>query len=373
MYTAKLARSGMKGRKRDTRILLIVLTLSFIFTTISTILISSMEYTDEFQKKQIYAEWQAALFNADEQTAEAVKASFDTVGVSRVIGQNQTFGIVGTMDEGFKELANLSLVEGRYPEAPGEVVIETNQIGSATGSLGVGDSLRSTFKLIDDDGPSDSFEYVEVPGAYDEVNKQMREKLDSGYYNDVIWEYAQQQGFEYGRDSYEYKVYYNDIISSYYKIQQDRSTDRKMYNKGNVVITVDTQYIYYSCELDYLLDPASYQRDIKEKGVVCGQKYEMNMDLTVVGIVETFSDRWDTGIQYMPVSFVTEETADQLLNAFNELMEEIPKSGGFNYVQNTNLFVKSDSTDALSTYNALKESMREIYQRARTHRSCGWN
>ena len=39
MYTAKLARSGMKGRKRDTRILLIVLTLSFIFTTISTILI----------------------------------------------------------------------------------------------------------------------------------------------------------------------------------------------------------------------------------------------------------------------------------------------------------------------------------------------
>lgn len=129
-----------------------------------------------------------------------------------------------------------------------------------------------------------------------------------------------------------------------------------MYNKGNVVITVDTQYIYYSCELDYLLDPASYQRDIKEKGVVCGQKYEMNMDLTVVGIVETFSDRWDTGIQYMPVSFVTEETADQLLNAFNELMEEIPKSGGFNYVQNTNLFVKSDSTDALSTYNALKEA-----------------
>lgn len=362
MYTAKLARSGMKGRKRDTRILLIVLTLSFIFTTISTILISSMEYTDEFQKKQIYAEWQAALFNADEQTAEAVKASFDTVGVSRVIGQNQTFGIVGTMDEGFKELANLSLVEGRYPEAPGEVVIETNQIGSATGSLGVGDSLRSTFKLIDDDGPSDSFEYVEVPGAYDEVNKQMREKLDSGYYNDVIWEYAQQQGFEYGRDSYEYKVYYNDIISSYYKIQQDRSTDRKMYNKGNVVITVDTQYIYYSCELDYLLDPASYQRDIKEKGVVCGQNYEMNMSLTVVGIVETFSDRWDTGVQYMPVSFVTEETADQLLNAFNELMEEIPKSGGFNYVQNTNLFVKSDSTDALSTYNALKESMREIYQ-----------
>lgn len=76
--------------------------------------------------------------------------------MSRVIGQNQTFGIVGTMDEGFKELANLSLVEGRYPEAPGEVVIETNQIGSATGSLGVGDSLRSTFKLIDDDGPSDS-------------------------------------------------------------------------------------------------------------------------------------------------------------------------------------------------------------------------
>lgn len=52
MYTAKLARSGMKGRKRDTRILLIVLTLSFIFTTISTILISSMEYTDEFQKSR---------------------------------------------------------------------------------------------------------------------------------------------------------------------------------------------------------------------------------------------------------------------------------------------------------------------------------
>ena len=361
MYTAKLAKSGMKGRKRDTRILLIVLTLSFIFTTISTILISSMEYTDEYQKKQIYAEWQAALFNADEQSAEAVKSSFDTVGVSRVIGQNQTFGIVGTIDEGFKELANLSLVEGRYPEAPGEVIIETNQIGGATSSLSVGDSLVAIFKLINDDDTSGSFEYLEVPSAYDETAKQMQEKLDSGYYDDIIWEYAQRQGFEFSRDSYSYKNYYNDMVLSHYIIQNDRSTDRKMYNKGNVVITVDTQYIYYSCKLDYLLDPSSYQRDIKEKGAICGQNYQLNMNLTVVGIVETFSDRWDTGVQYMPVSFVTEETADQLLNAFNELRQEDARSAGFDYVQNTNLFIKSDSMDAIATYNALKESMREIY------------
>lgn len=362
MYTAKLARSGMKGRKRDTRILLIVLTLSFIFTTISTILISSMEYTDEFQKKQIYAEWQAALFNADEQAAETIRSNFDTVGVSRIIGQNQSFGIVGTMDEDFKELANLSLVEGRYPEAPGEVLLETNQIGGATGSLGVGDSLLSIFKLTDDSNHNTSLEYIEVPGAYNEIVNEMQEKLDSGYYDDIIWEYAQRQGFEYSRDSYKYKEFYNEMLSWHYKVQKEMATDRKMHNKGNVVITVDTQYIYYSCELDYLLDPSSYQKDIKERGVVCGQKYQLSMNLTVVGIVETFSDRWDTGVQYMPVSFVTEETADQLLNAFNELKAEDPNSAGFDYVQNTNLFIKSDSMDALTTYNTLKESVREIYR-----------
>ncbi len=361
MYTAKLARSGMKGRKRDTRILLIVLTLSFIFTTLSTILISSMEYTDEYQKKQIYAEWQAALFNADGQAAEAIKSSFDTVGVSRVIGQNQTFGIVGTIDEDFKELANLSLVEGRYPEAPGEVLMETNQIGGATSTLGIGDSLISIFKLIDDVDNDGSLEDVEVPSAYDEVNKEMQEKLESGYYEDIIWEYAQRQGFEFSRDSDAYKTYYYDMLSSHFEIQDDRSTDRKMYNKGDVVITVDTQYIYYSCELDYLLDPSSYQRDIKEKGIVCGQDYQLSMNLTVVGIVETFSDRWDTGVQYMPVSFVTEETADQLLNAFNALRGEDPSATKLDYVQNTNLFIKSDSMDALSAYNAMKETVRDIY------------
>lgn len=362
MYTAKLARSGMKGRKRDTRILLIVLTLSFIFTTISTILISSMEYTDEFQKKQIYAEWQAALFNADEQAAETIRSNFDTVGVSRIIGQNQSFGIVGTMDEDFKELANLSLVEGRYPEAPGEVLLETNQIGGATGSLGVGDSLLSIFKLTDDSNDNTSLEYIEVPGAYNEIVNEMQEKLDSGYYDDIIWEHAQRQGFEFSRDSYKYKEFYNEMLSWHYKVQKEMATDRKMHNKGNVVITVDTQYIYYSCELDYLLDPSSYQKDIKERGVVCDQKYQLSMNLTVVGIVETFSDRWDTGVQYMPVSFVTEETADQLLNAFNELKAEDPNSAGFDYVQNTNLFIKSDSMDALTTYNTLKESVREIYR-----------
>ena len=54
----RLAINGMKGRKKDTRVLAFFIALSFLFLTVGTILLSSFTYTQEQQRKNLYGAWQ---------------------------------------------------------------------------------------------------------------------------------------------------------------------------------------------------------------------------------------------------------------------------------------------------------------------------
>lgn len=54
----QIARAGMKGRKRDTRLLCSVLTLSFLFITSSSVLLSYAEETGFAQRVSLYGKWQ---------------------------------------------------------------------------------------------------------------------------------------------------------------------------------------------------------------------------------------------------------------------------------------------------------------------------
>ena len=58
MSVFQLAINGMKGRKKDTRVLALVIVLSFLFLTVGTILLSSFTYTQAKQWQSLYGAWQ---------------------------------------------------------------------------------------------------------------------------------------------------------------------------------------------------------------------------------------------------------------------------------------------------------------------------
>lgn len=65
MITRKIARNGMRGRKKVSALLVLVLTCTFLFITAAILLETSMKETKLRQREQLYGTWQAAYFGAD--------------------------------------------------------------------------------------------------------------------------------------------------------------------------------------------------------------------------------------------------------------------------------------------------------------------
>lgn len=126
----QIARKGLFGRKKESLLLLSVLLLSFVFSILTTTFYSNSERAKALERESIYGRWQYAAYGQEEGTDlfsgwEGVKVR----GKNRIIGRSQTFGTLASFDEGFLDLANLTMLEGRMPQSLDEVALELNQLG----------------------------------------------------------------------------------------------------------------------------------------------------------------------------------------------------------------------------------------------------
>ncbi|WP_236909373.1 hypothetical protein, partial [Clostridium sp. Cult3] len=81
-----IANRGLKGRKKDTFLLKLVITLAFIFIVASTIFQASIDKTKQEQRLDLYGEWHAAYLNSDEETLERLRkeSEIDKTGISLI-------------------------------------------------------------------------------------------------------------------------------------------------------------------------------------------------------------------------------------------------------------------------------------------------
>ena len=61
----KIALRGLIGQKRNTLLLWSVVTLAFLFLVLSTTLITSLNKTDEEQRRSTYGSWQIMVSDSD--------------------------------------------------------------------------------------------------------------------------------------------------------------------------------------------------------------------------------------------------------------------------------------------------------------------
>ena len=124
MTMRKITWQGMRGRKRDTRLLCLVVALSFAFILCASILLSSMTHTEREQRRKVYGRWQVMFYGAQESDAAAfAEAGGEHAAVSALVGETDQAGLVASIDPRLAEMGSFEMAGGRLPEAPGEIAL----------------------------------------------------------------------------------------------------------------------------------------------------------------------------------------------------------------------------------------------------------
>ena len=152
-----LAFHGMLGRKKQTSLLLLLLTLVFSFLTAATIYSNSSAQALQDTRCELYGEWQyLRLSDTDTDAAQvrenlpaSAKAS-TTIQNGIVLGADDgVAGGIGTVDDTFAQLGRIVPISGDFPTQPDEIAMTTTLLDALGCSYDVGQTV--TLKVAAND------------------------------------------------------------------------------------------------------------------------------------------------------------------------------------------------------------------------------
>lgn len=267
MNLREIARNGMKGRKKDSFLLKLVVSLSFAFITAALIFQISTEKTKTAQREELYGSWQGAYLGGTEETYKklAKEKEIKDITGTITIGNSDKLGIVGVMPKKLQEMGNFTLYKGTFPTKDDEIVVELNQLSNAGMDFSVGQKVRVSIVLVTEEHNVDQ-----------KVSAAM------------------------------YEAYNKGVKLEKYGYHENPSTDIQ---DTHVVVSTDYVYLFQKGE-------PSDTETIKKKGFLTHQEVMLQKEFIICGILNTYSDKWDLGGHTVPNAFVTEEAGNALTDAF---------------------------------------------------------
>lgn len=137
-----IAWRGLKGRRRDTAMMLCVLAAVFALLTAVLCYQQSGSRAMEVQRQDLYGAWQLARYDLTAADADAFVQQTAPAAVGRaaqyailVNDKDLAFGALGTVDEGYLACGQLQLLSGRLPGTAGEAALTTSVLDSIGASL----------------------------------------------------------------------------------------------------------------------------------------------------------------------------------------------------------------------------------------------
>ncbi len=358
----EIARRGLKGRKKDTLLLKLVITLSFVFIITSTIFEASIDRTKLEQRLDLYGEWHAAYLGANEDIVEKLQSEsdIDKVGSSLIIGESEKCGVIGTFNQDLIDMGRFSLYKGRYPEADNEIMLELNQMSNMNLDLEVGQKIQVAIAIPRVD--ADPSEYIrklnkefyerskETPRATFQIElDDIYEELEILYFSNPEDEKEIQEKEARIRELERKR---NSIIDRHYnELQSGRPSyhnhhETPFENVGDVILVVSNNYFYYYYSGDEVNPDI-----IREKGFLTKQNIVMKREMVVTGILQTYTDKWNLSEYKSPNAFLTEEGGKAFTNAFyNNTLGDFS-----DYEMDYNVFLTSDTYKA-DLYSKLSSS-----------------
>lgn len=152
-----LAFHGMLGRKKQTSLLLLLLTLVFSFLTAAVIYSVSSAQVLQDTRCELYGEWQylrlsdTAADAAQAQSALPASAQVSTVTQNGIVlgADDGVAGGIGTVDDTFAQLGRIVPISGDFPTQPDEIAMTTTLLDALGCSYDVGQTV--TLKVAAND------------------------------------------------------------------------------------------------------------------------------------------------------------------------------------------------------------------------------
>ena len=152
-----LAFHGMLGRKKQTSLLLLLLTLVFSFLTAAVIYSVSSAQVLQDTRCELYGEWQylrlsdTAADAAQVQGALPASAQVSTVIQNGIVlgADDGVAGGIGTADDTFAQLGRIVPISGDFPTQPDEIAMTTTLLDALGCSYDVGQTV--TLKVAAND------------------------------------------------------------------------------------------------------------------------------------------------------------------------------------------------------------------------------
>ncbi len=152
-----LAFHGMLGRKKQTSLLLLLLTLVFSFLTATVIYSVSSAQVLQDTRCELYGEWQylrlsdTAADAAQAQSALPASAQVSTVTQNGIVlgADDGVAGGIGTVDDTFAQLGRIMPISGDFPTQSDEIAMTTTLLDALGCSYDVGQTV--TLKVTAND------------------------------------------------------------------------------------------------------------------------------------------------------------------------------------------------------------------------------
>nr|WP_300005169.1 ABC transporter permease [Tissierella sp.] len=333
MNLKEIAKRGLKGRKKDTLLISLVITLSFIFIITSTIFKSSTEKTKLEQGLDLYGEYHASYLQGDEEILKKLQAEdgIDKIGKSLIVGESERAGVVGSFDEDLLDMGRFTFYKGSYPKEDNEIMLEINQMSKMGLELEIGQEISVDIKIPTTQG-----------SLKDYIKTRSQELIDRGYkgyqeqknFNDKVNEIFKDESTSEEEKQVALDELYESSMMANDRVKYYKQHETPYEKKGDTTIIVSNDYIHYYIDGDEV-DPEIIKKDgFNEK-----QEITISKDFIVTGILNTYTDKWALDEFQAANSFIRESAAKSLKeNLYNSELVDL-KDHKMYY----NIFLQSSS------------------------------
>lgn len=373
----KIALRGLLGQKKGSLLLWSVVTLAFLFLTLSTTLISSLQVTDANQRISTYGSWQVMADGLSSNAADRLASGADISAVLPMVnvsgadyfsGDNSYY--LSLYSPELEVFGQFRLKEGRWPESRGEVALEYARMAAL--GLQVGDNFTVLNELS---LPISAEALVRFENRQAELVALAKAGAAERYLE--LWRSGNWQGYQ----SHPYG--WSDANSNYgfffwwdWMIKNNRADYIPIaeMDEAQVIESIEYYLNIFSDELDlrpYMTDEER-SRDYAHSALLGVEDVSVGVNAqdtylalripvkyTVCGVVETYSDRWDSGQIQLPSGFITQESYELYLKCQQKVLDSYPDYEGVKY----DCLVLSSGGESLSA-RQLWDELRPSYNEA---------
>ena len=354
--------TGLRGRRRETSLLLIVLVLAFLLSSALAIVLPSTRAELQLQREKSYGKWQLMLYGEDPEICAALKTAAEERGASSAqlttAGVTEDGATVAVITPELMDVGALELLDGRLPEAENEILIVDTQFAGAQG-LQPGDELRLQYSWNVSSTETGRIQQEAAALLQDYLDKALAEAKETFYpdFEQLVSEIDAEGAKAFGYNALLSSVHSFFVSEETLKLFLQNVETKAPLLEGMTDEQIGELYNAYLFDMRHVFGTTNGRANArilvpfgdktvcvmqsKTRTTLVGEGYgentgtqvessraysymTLNQTYTVSGILKGYEATWDTGGHTLPDAFVSPAGAAMLTDGVAAAKAELP-------------------------------------------------